>query len=312
MASVGSILGGAFRLFRERPAAILIWAAVYFAAAIVMAMLMSWFLTGTVSIVTNPAALMPQRPGAMPPGFWQVMLFIYPFTLVLFAVQINAVFRAVLRPEDSGFASLRLGMDELRTIGLAVIVVIVGFIAMFIVQLLLMLAVTFIGMVSGGGAAGAALASILMIACFCGWIWLWVRLSLLFPLTFHRRKISVDAAWDLARGRFWTLFGAYFIVLLMMFLLIGAAVWVMMGDYIAAIWAAQGNEEQMQRAIAEFTARQVEMPVAMRVGQMLINSLIGIIALALGCGTIASATRELLIERGEDERQTQDWSEAEI
>ena len=32
-----------------------------------------------------------------------------------------------------------------------------------------------------------------------------VRISLIFPLSFHRRRMSIDAAWELTRGHFWLL-----------------------------------------------------------------------------------------------------------
>lgn len=312
MASVGSILGGAFRLFTERPGAILAWALVYFAAAIAIALTVSWIMTGSPAIVTDPAAFMPQGPSGMHARFWKMLLVIYPVSLVLTAVLLNAVFRAVLRPEDSSFASLRLGMDELRTIGLAILVVVVAMIAMIILQLLLMLMVSFVGMVAGTGVVTGLFGLALLLASVAGWVWIWVRLSLLFPLTFHRRKISVDAAWALSRGRFWTLFGAYLVAVLVVVALGLAIVWVTMGDYLAATWAAGRDFEAVQRAQAAFVAHQMQMPGWMRLAQMLLSSFLSILSFVLAAGIPASATRELLIEQGQGSEEQQDWSEAEI
>ncbi|RYE02659.1 MAG: hypothetical protein EOP61_07765 [Sphingomonadales bacterium] len=309
MASVGSIVGGAFRLFRERPGAVLVWAAVNLLASLAIGFGMTYWLTGTVG-GAGPETYLERV--ELPSGFWPVMMIAYAAMFLLGTVLMNAVFRAVLRPELRGFASLRLGADELRMAALLVICAVVGFIGLFLVQLLLLFIGSFVVMVAGEGAVGGIVMFALFLAYFCGMIWLAVRLSLIFPLTLYRGRFSVDAGWDLGRGRFWKLFAAYLVVLMFLIALGIVVSWAIMGDYWAAMWAARNDPAGMQLAALEFTQRQQEMSIPARVVQTILGSLIAIAGLALGPGVIASATRELLIERGEDESPAQDWSEAEI
>lgn len=312
MASVGSIVSGAFRLLAERPGAVLAWAVVNIASSFAMGAVMSWWLTGTVSF-TNPAAFMETAPGAEPPpGFWGAMLILYLGMLVLGTVLVNAVYRAVLRPEERSFASLRLGMDEVRMALLLVASAIVAFIAMLLVQLLLMFLISFIGMIAGEGTVTGLAVLLLFLLVFGAMIWVAVRLSLIFPLTLYRRRFSVDAGWELGRGRFWTLFGGYLVVVLVIAVLGIAISWFVMGDYWAALWAARGDPVAMQAAAAEFAQRQLDMPLTTRIVQTILGAIVGAAGLALGPGVVASAARELLIERDDDVHDAQDWSEAEI
>jgi hypothetical protein len=128
--------------------------------------------------------------------------------LVLQAVWSAAMNRAVLRPEQSAFGYLRLAGDELRQLGLFVLI---GLLA----------AALYLGVVTVGGIVfgllgfantmeGLALALlilapvILVVFIFAG-----VRLSLASPITFATGRIDLFASWAMTRGRFWSLFWTY-------------------------------------------------------------------------------------------------------
>ncbi|WP_204270332.1 hypothetical protein, partial [Klebsiella aerogenes] len=68
---------------------------------------------------------------------FSLMLLLYLCLLLLVVVLMNAVFRAMLRPQEGGFAFMRLGMDEFRMLGLVVLVCIGVFAAVLIGELLL-------------------------------------------------------------------------------------------------------------------------------------------------------------------------------
>lgn len=310
MASVGSIVGGAFRLFRERPDAVVVWTAVNLLASLAVGIGLTYWLTGSLE---GPGAAAYLQTDEVPAaGFWLAFAIAYVAMFILGVVLMNAVFRTVLRPEQRGFASLRLGTDELRIAALVMISAVVAFVGMFLTQLLLMFLGSFLVMVAGDGMVSELVMVLLFVAYFCALLWLAVRLSLMFPLTLYRGSFSVDAAWELGRGRFWKLFTSYLIVMLFLVALGIAISWVLMGDYWAALWAARGDPAAMELAALEFTQRQQEMSILERLAQTLIGSLIAAAGLVLGPGVIASATRELLIDRGEDADPAQDWSEAEI
>ena len=63
-------------------------------------------------------------------------------------------------------------------------------------------------MADSGGAMAVIPALLLSAAIFCLAVWLQVRLSLVFSLTFLRRKFIIGDSWELTRGRLWSLFAA--------------------------------------------------------------------------------------------------------
>jgi hypothetical protein len=69
----------------------------------------------------------------------------------------------------------------------------------------------------------AALVFLAFLALFC---WLAVRLSLVLPATFDRRRLQIGSAWRLTKGRFWPLFGMYVLsfVLVIVISLLGTVI----------------------------------------------------------------------------------------
>lgn len=135
-----------------------------------------------------------------------------PLGVVASAVLAAAIARSVLRPAESAFGYLRLGMDEIRvlvvtlvlSIALAVVLAIpMGFSAYMFVQ-------------AGNGSGVAALGGVLgVLATIALALWLAVRFSLAVPITVGERKIAVFDSWRATKGRFWPLFGMGFIAFLM-------------------------------------------------------------------------------------------------
>ncbi|MEP9359202.1 hypothetical protein [Sphingomonas sp. KR3-1] len=297
MASVGSILGGAFGLLRERPVSVVIWAVTYTVGSIVLSLGLTLAMFGAMT--PDPQTAM--QPGAMFGSMFGLVLLVYLAIMFLWVVVTTAAFRAMLRPEDGGFAFMRLGMDELRMFGLLLLIVIVGALAMLVCELLLMLVVMIIGLVLGQSLFTGILTFLLFLGFIGAVIWVYVRISLLMPLSFYRGRISVDGAWALTRGRFWTLFGAYFLVALIFFIVGGVFLWSMMGGYVVAMMQAHGDPAQVQALSESFAAQQFATPIVTRILYWVVGGLFAAAWLALGPGTIASATRELLDVGGDDE-----------
>lgn len=290
MASVGSILGGAFGLLRERPVSVIIWALTYSVGSIILSLGLTFAMFG---------ALMPDPQNAMQAGsmfgsMFGLMLLVYLAILFLGAVVMTAVFRAMLRPEEGGFAFMRLGMDELRMFGLIILVIIAGFIAILIGELLLFLLIMIVSVVLGQGMITGAISFLLGLSFFCAVIWAYVRISLILPLSYYRGRITVDGAWALTKGRFWTLFGSYFLVALIFVIVGGVFVWSTMGGYFAAVAQAGRDPAQMQALSEAFAAQQFATPLVTRILYWVVGGLFAAAWLALGPGTLASATRELL------------------
>lgn len=205
---IDSALEG-FRITRERPWAVGVWAA--------------WLLVGTVlgqMLLTLPGMQELSKLGQTPPGqftpvqlaalgaaaarVWPAMLAVtvlsYGFTVVVYTAVVRAVFAPQVR--DRLFF-LRLGPDELRQLLLALMVlgVLLGYAVA--VQMLVALAT------ATGPIAGPPLAAFVLASAVATLIVVGVRLSLAPAATFAARRVRLFDTWKMTRGLSWPLIGVY-------------------------------------------------------------------------------------------------------
>jgi len=189
-----------FRLTRERPGTVLAWSAVYFIGVLLIGVVMMASLDPNFIDVVKRGELTtrdPEEVGAMLAQSWPAFLLVLALTVFLLSVIMAGIYRLVLRPNEHGFAHLRLGKDELRLTAVNMLLFGVGILCLTVGFMLTALAErsgTIVGLLVG--ALGVAFT-----------VWLGVRLSLATPMTFAVHKISVREAWALTRGYFWRLFG---------------------------------------------------------------------------------------------------------
>jgi hypothetical protein len=199
-----------FRITRENPGAFVRWVAVSFAVS----------LLGAVVTVSMPAevraALETLRSDETPdPGTLAGALFalapILVFGLAFQCMMAAAVYRVIFRHEDTRFGYLRLGIDELRLMGLTLVYVGMAIGLLFLLTLgsaLLAAAASLAGQAPalfvGACAELFSLGFIVYVA---------VRLSLAPVATFAERRLTVMESWTLTRGQFWRLFLTYALAL---------------------------------------------------------------------------------------------------
>jgi hypothetical protein len=199
-----------FRLTRERPRAVLAWAAAYFVFSLA-ATLIAIAAVGpglaalrALNEAANPdTAALARALAQMVP----MLSVVAPIEVVFFAVLNCAIYRAVLRPQERGLAYFRLGADEARMVVLSVILFVLWMAGVFFVGLIVGIAAATLGAV--GNAFTAFLGAVVDAFAVCLAVWAFVRLSLVGPMTFDQRRIVVFSSLRLTHGAFWPLFGAY-------------------------------------------------------------------------------------------------------
>lgn len=275
--NVGSILEGALSLIKERPGAVAVWGLIYLATDVVLGFGTSALLGANIDAI-----------GALS------LILVLNFVLFLVVMVLyTAVQRAVLRPGERGFASLRLGMDEVRAILLMIFYVVLLYVGLIFLGVVMVLLV-------GATASTGSLATVWLmfvlqfIALLCLLTWFYVKLSLSFPLTLLRRRFVMGEAWSLSRGRFWTLFGAYFVIFVIMFVLSAVVGLLTQQEYFSAILQGGFNSESAQQAaVRQYDRLSAGGIDGMTMLNWVLSAALGTIGLTLLGGATATAAREL-------------------
>ena len=247
-----------FRLTRERPGTVFAWAGVYFTGMLVIAIFMMVSLgpqfialakKGMTADDVDSVAEMLTHSG---PAFILVVL----LAVFLVSLLTSGIYRLVLRPQEPGFAHLRLGRDELRLTAVNLLLFAIGMLCLFL---------GFVAVAAGeqvnpalGAVAGAVVAAVT--------IWIGVRLSLATPMTFATHRFSIREAWALTHGRFWSMFGM--IVLAVIFYVM---VWLLISIIALAIVAVLGGEQGAQSG--QFSATAIAAGVATLIIQFVLQVL---------------------------------------
>jgi len=128
-------------------------------------------------------------------------------------------------------------------------------------------------------------------------VWLYVRLSLAYPLTLLRQEIIIGESWRLTRGRFWSLFTAYLAIFLLITALSLAASFATTGSYLIDIIQNLKDPVALQKVVEAQMARQLGDISAMTVLGWVLSSIAGALTIALGGGAMATAVRDLTAGR---------------
>jgi hypothetical protein len=284
--SAGEILSATFQFIRDHLKAVMIWSAVYLVAILVAQLAMRPFYQMQISGVPSSQALL---------SVFGIYLLMIAIVIVLNA----AIFRAALHPEQREASYLRVGMDELRLFGLLLLLGIAFFIAFVVVALVINIGV--FGLMAMGriGMVFSALLAIAgYIATLAAIIFFVVRLASAGPLTILRKRITIGEAWRLTRGHFWSLFGAYAVVAVI--LIVGGIMVFMLvaGSELQAMMDQMrhpGDAAYQREMIAQQMQRMNSFGIG-RIVSLVISAIAYMFMIALQCGSIATATRLLLNE----------------
>ncbi len=212
------------RFVRERPRTVAIWAGAQ--------LVISLIVGAAIVVIMGPSLAQLQGFGRPPTAdtaqamaalgrVMPMLALAVPVGLLINGLVYATVARSVLRPGDEGMGYIRFGGDELRQI-LLMLLWFVLFIGAEICGLLVVLVPTLI--LTMIAKPLAALGVLFGLAVFAAFIYGIVRLSLSSAMTFDKKRVELFASWELTKGQFWNMLGAYLLVLglaVIIFILVG-------------------------------------------------------------------------------------------
>lgn len=207
-----------FRVVRRHPMALVFWSLFYLVIMVAALAMVGGSLIGMINAAEALETSGPTSPDDFMPilsSYLAILAVVLPVSLIASAMIYAAVSRAVLRPSESAFGYLRLGMDEFRVLVVSIVLFIVFTVAMVVVS-------GIIGAVIGFTAAADMpalwlLVVLLVFAAIALFIWLAVRLSLAIPITMAERRIAIFDSFAVTKGRFWPLLGMALLAAVMSF-----------------------------------------------------------------------------------------------
>lgn len=289
--NAADILAGGARLVRTRPKAIAIWGALYLLVcigmlALIEPMFADLMLFQQQAIAARTGGLPPPEP---PAGFFPAILALEAVIVVLMVAIFAAAVRATALGGHDRFAFLRVGMDEVRLVGLGLLLLIAGIVVTFAAGVLVGIIAAIASAAAGGSLAVAGgLGFIFSLALMALIVWLQVRISLAGALTVLRGRIVVREAWRLTRGRFWTLFGVYLLVGVAYFALTFALLGIVNPGLLTA-YAGGMDPVAMQAALAQQQAMFMNPFSPQMIASWLIGGALMTVGVAFTFGAVATA-----------------------
>ncbi|MFC5343285.1 hypothetical protein ACETK8_07605 [Brevundimonas staleyi] len=277
-----------FRVVRRHPLAILFWAlayAVFFAAFFgLFGSSLATLMATTESMEGGQAS--PQDLEALGQTYFGFMGLVMPLALVLGAVLNAAVARAVLRPAEKAFGYMRLGADELRVLGVSIVIGLI-----FFAVTVILFAVT--GLVAGLAAqtnqgVGILVGVLLGLGAVAVVVWLAVRFSLAVPATLAEKRIAPFAAFALTKGHSLPLLGMAIIAFIMSILVS------VLGTIIALpITVATGGLSQLATMDGQSTMQILQAAGPGLIAWGVVNAVFSALQLAVIYAPFSAAYRDL-------------------
>ncbi len=208
--SITEALGVGTGLIARKPLAVLAWGVLPVVVFVPLLLLFAGTLIGIVAAASRAGADQSAIAASIMPAIGGLFLFVLLAIVLAWVVSAmisGAAYRAVLHPEQSGFAYLRFGSQELWLMAVAFVMGLVFFgigLALAIPQAIVNLA-----MLNSGVGARVAAVVLFTLVREAITIWIWLRLSMALPMTFAQSKFQLfevlghDARPHAAAARLW-------------------------------------------------------------------------------------------------------------
>lgn len=296
--SIGTAIGDAFGLIRRRPLSVWVWGLLMIAPAAAtfgLMLPMMGQMMGAMALAGQHADA-PQAAMADMVQFQAMSGLLNIVQMLLMVVVYTAVMRAVLRPLESSFFSLRLGMDELR-VAVAGLAVIVGVYIAMMVMMLIGVAIGFAVWGMGSPMNWLVIVGLVVTAIAAMWVAM-ARVSLIAPASVLYRTFAFSEGWRLARGQTGRLFGMMMLMLLMVIVIeavvfgIGLAIAIAAGAAGGVDWAALHSHNSDVNPFGGMEAMFTANWPWFAVGAVVVAMIYGV-AMTLHIAPFASACRQL-------------------
>lgn len=169
--------------------------------------------------------------------------------------------RVLLGERKTGFFPWKFGMDEVWVMACQLINYLIYQALYFVSYIVIIIGVVIAAMVGSSnitlGVIFGVIIAVLALFCIAGAIWVLMRLAPLAALTTVRKDLAISEVWSIAKGKLWSMFGAYvfhylvsgiviyLVVILLFFLIFGSS----FGDL-----AALGNLDSPDELWSGFSA----------------------------------------------------------
>jgi hypothetical protein len=219
--SVGSAVGAGFNLIGRRPLALVGWGLASLILGLGVLLTVGGAMFATLASIRQSAAggavTDPRAVLAAVGGVAGTFVLLVPVELIFLSVLCCAAYRSVLEPDNSRFAYLRLGGQELWVL-LTFVVEAVLFLVYYLGCGIVIAILAGVGSIAGSGGIVAVLLAIVgVFATLAGLVYLGLRFSLAGPATFAERRFALFSSWTLTRGNVGSLFLVGLVIVVSLF-----------------------------------------------------------------------------------------------
>ncbi len=292
-----------FRIIRREPATVAVWAVIVLVLSVGGAAVMAPMVRGMATSFVPGAAPNANQLAALG-SLSRIFLVAVPLELIALSVFSGAVYRAVLRPEDKGFARLRLGSDELRLIGVYLLLGLFMFAVFMVIGLVA--GIVSAGVIAAAGKTGMGAVGLVLVVIYLAMLlvaaWMSVKFSFAAPMTFAQRRIRLFGSWTATKGRFWPLLGCYLLAFVFMILIILVNVVVSAALVFAMSGGSLSSLTTLVNPSSAASVMNVLSPVY--IARLVIGAAFGVVLWTVALAPAARAYREIVAPRPEDQAET--------